>query len=44
MNGMSPSQRNSPFANSGLVVEVRPEDLREFQQYGVFAGLEFQIV
>ncbi len=42
VNGMSPSQRNSPFANSGLVVEVRPEDLREFQQYGVFAGLEFQ--
>lgn len=42
VNGMSPSQRNSPFANSGLVVEVRPEDLREFQHYGVFAGLEFQ--
>ncbi|MGQ8336521.1 NAD(P)/FAD-dependent oxidoreductase [Sunxiuqinia sp. A32] len=42
VNGMSPSQRNSPFANSGLVVEVRPEDLREFQQHGVFAGLEFQ--
>jgi len=42
VNGMSPSKRNSPFANSGLVVEVRPEDLREFQHFGVFAGLEFQ--
>jgi hypothetical protein len=42
VNGMSASRRNSPFANSGLVVEVRPEDLREFQQHGVFAGLEFQ--
>jgi hypothetical protein len=42
VNGMSPSQRNSPFANSGLVVEVRPEDLREFRHHGVFAGLAFQ--
>ncbi|MGQ7870039.1 NAD(P)/FAD-dependent oxidoreductase [Sunxiuqinia sp. sy24] len=42
VNGMSASKRNSPFANSGLVVEVRPEDLREFQQHGVFAGVEFQ--
>jgi len=42
VNGMSPAKRNSPFANSGLVVEVRPEDLREFQHFGVFAGLEFQ--
>lgn len=42
VNGMSPSLRNSPFANSGLVVEINPEDLREFQHHGVFAGLEFQ--
>ena len=42
VNGMSASKRNSPFANSGLVVEVRPEDLREFKHLGVFAGLEFQ--
>lgn len=42
VNGMSPAQRNSPFANSGLVVEVRPEDLREFRHKGVFAGIEFQ--
>lgn len=42
VNGMSPAQRNSPFANAGLVVEVRPEDLREFRHKGVFAGIEFQ--
>ncbi|MGD9929544.1 MAG: NAD(P)/FAD-dependent oxidoreductase [Mangrovibacterium sp.] len=42
VNGMSPAKRNSPFANSGLVVEIHPEDLREFKHLGVFAGLEFQ--
>lgn len=26
-NGWSPSKRNNPFANSGIVVQVRPEDL-----------------
>ena len=28
VNGMSASHRNSPFANSGMVVEIRPEDLQ----------------
>lgn len=42
VNGMSASHRNSPFANSGLVVEIRPEDLPEYQQHGVLAGLKFQ--
>lgn len=42
VNGMSPSRRNSPFANSGMVVEIHPEDLREFRHKGVFAGIEFQ--
>lgn len=27
VNGMSSSKRNSPYANSGFVVEVRPEDV-----------------
>lgn len=27
VNGMSPSNRNSAFSNSGMVVETRPEDL-----------------
>lgn len=43
VNGMSASQRNSPFANSGIVVEIRPEDIpAEFKEYGVLAGLKFQ--
>jgi uncharacterized FAD-dependent dehydrogenase len=39
---MSASQRNSPYANSGIVVEIRPEDLIEWSEYGVMAGLRFQ--
>ncbi len=42
VNGMSPSNRNSPFANSGIVVEIRPEDCKEFSKHGVLAGLKFQ--
>lgn len=43
VNGMSPSQRNSPYANSGMVVEIRPEDIpSEYKKYGVLAGLEYQ--
>jgi uncharacterized FAD-dependent dehydrogenase len=26
-NGWSPSKRNNPFANSGIVVQIKPEDL-----------------
>ncbi|TRX64327.1 NAD(P)/FAD-dependent oxidoreductase [Carboxylicivirga sp. M1479] len=43
VNGMSPSKRNSPWANSGMVVEVRPEDIGEFQNKGVLGGLEYQM-
>lgn len=42
VNGMSPSGRNSPFANSGMVVEIRPEDYAKFSAHGELAGLEFQ--
>jgi hypothetical protein len=42
VNGMSPSQRNSPFANSGIVVEIKSEDLKKYSRYKKFAGLEFQ--
>jgi uncharacterized FAD-dependent dehydrogenase len=43
VNGMSASQRNSPFANSGIVVEIRPEDIPvDFQGFGVLAGLKYQ--
>jgi hypothetical protein len=42
VNGMSPSERNSPYANSGMVVEIRPEDLINYSRYGMMAGIEFQ--
>ncbi len=42
VNGMSPSERNSPYANSGIVVEVRPEDLLKYSASGEMAGIEFQ--
>jgi uncharacterized FAD-dependent dehydrogenase len=42
VNGMSPSERNSVFANSGIVVEIRPEDLIKYSAAGEMAGIEFQ--
>jgi uncharacterized FAD-dependent dehydrogenase len=42
VNGMSPSERNSPYANSGIVVEIKPEDLIKYSSSGEMAGLEFQ--
>ncbi len=42
VNGMSPSGRNSPYANSGIVVEIKPDDLAAYNRAGVFAGLEYQ--
>jgi uncharacterized FAD-dependent dehydrogenase len=42
VNGMSPSGRNSPYANSGIVVEIKPEDLKKYTSFGEMAGLEFQ--
>ncbi|GAB1415189.1 FAD-dependent oxidoreductase [Paludibacter sp.] len=43
VNGMSASKRNSPYANSGIVVEIRTEDIpEEFNKFGVLAGLRYQ--
>ncbi len=43
VNGMSPSGRTSPFANSGLVTEIRLEDFEPLRaQWGELAGLRFQ--
>lgn len=42
VNGMSPSKRNSPFANSGIVVEVHPEDIGPFQNDGVMGVIHYQ--
>ncbi|MEG0499845.1 MAG: FAD-binding protein [Rikenellaceae bacterium] len=43
VNGMSPSQRNSKFANSGIVTEIRESDFAHLlPEYGVLAGLKYQ--
>jgi uncharacterized FAD-dependent dehydrogenase len=43
VNGMSLSRRDSPFANSGMVSTVEPEDLQPLvREHGVLAGLVFQ--
>lgn len=42
VNGMSPSQRNSPYANAGIVVEIRPEDIPHITTEGVMAGLNYR--
>lgn len=42
VNGMSSSNRGSRWANSGMVVEVRPEDLPNFEEDNVLSVLKFQ--
>ena len=43
VNGMSPSGRNSAFANSGLVTEIRLEDFEHLRaEHGELAGLRYQ--
>jgi uncharacterized FAD-dependent dehydrogenase len=45
VNGMSLARRDSPFANSGMVVTVEPEDTAPFfSEHGVLAGMAFQKV
>lgn len=41
-NGWSPSKRNNPYANSGIVVTIEPEDVEQFKEFGPLAGLKFQ--
>ena len=41
-NGWSPSKRNNPFANSGIVVTVDEKELENFSEWGPLAGLKFQ--
>ncbi len=41
-NGWSPSKRNNPYANSGIVVGLELGDFEPFKEHGPLAGLEFQ--
>jgi uncharacterized protein len=43
VNGWSPSKRNNPFANSGMVVTIEEADIEPLRKkYGPLAGLHFQ--
>jgi len=42
VNGMSNSQRNSPYANSGIAVTVSPADVPQYADHGALALLRFQ--
>ena len=43
VNGMSPSKRNSLYANSGIVVEINvQQDLSKYERFGALKGLEYQ--
>ncbi len=41
-NGWSPSKRNNPYSNSGIVVTVNPEDLPNYTKENPFIALDFQ--
>ncbi|MGN8225136.1 NAD(P)/FAD-dependent oxidoreductase [Gracilimonas sp. BCB1] len=41
-NGWSSSRRARSTANSGIVVELQPEDFKPFEEYGPLAAMEFQ--
>ena len=42
-NGWSPSKRNNPWANSGIVVPVELADLGAYASHGPLAGMRFQM-
>lgn len=43
VNGMSPSGRNSKYANSGIVTEIQRQDFEHYRaKHGELAGLQFQ--
>lgn len=43
VNGWSPSKRNNPFANSGMVVAIEESDYKKYsKQAGPLAAMQFQ--
>lgn len=43
VNGMSPSNRGTYWSNSGMVVEIRPEDIpADYEQFGELRVMRFQ--
>jgi len=41
-NGWSASRRARSTANSGIVVELKPEDFKTFEKFGPLAAMEYQ--
>lgn len=42
VNGMSPSNRGTKWSNSGMVVEILPEDLPQYDSFGQLKMMAFQ--
>jgi uncharacterized FAD-dependent dehydrogenase len=42
VNGWSPSKRNNPYANSGIVVTVDEKNIQAFKKYDALAAMYFQ--
>jgi uncharacterized FAD-dependent dehydrogenase len=42
VNGWSPSKRNNPFANSGIVVNIEEKDWQAYENHGPLAAMYFQ--
>ncbi len=42
VNGMSPSRRDSKYANSGIVVSINEVDLKKYAAHGALAGMYLQ--
>ena len=41
-NGWSPSKRDQATANSGIVMELKDEDFKKFEEFGPLAAMMFQ--
>lgn len=41
-NGWSPSKRDNPYSNSGIVVSITPQDLPNYKEGDPFVCLDFQ--
>jgi len=44
VNGWSPSKRNNPYANSGVVVQVQNDDLKDLKDFEKISGLPKNIL
>lgn len=42
VNGWSPSKRNNPFANSGIVVSIEEKDWLSYKKAGALAAMKYQ--